>query len=41
VQGVIRVRPNAKNPRDLDIEIDYSFNGKHTQARRLQQFRLR
>ena len=40
VQGVIKCRPNARNKRDLDIEVSYAFEGKHP-ASRVQPYRLR
>jgi len=40
VQGVIKCRPNARNKRDLDIEVSYAFEGKHPAAR-VQPYRLR
>jgi protein arginine N-methyltransferase 1 len=40
--GVIRVRPNSKNHRDLDIEIAYKFAGsKGEPVERVQPYRLR
>ena len=39
--GTLRCRPNAKNRRDLDIEIEYDFAGRLSSAHRLQPFRLR
>ncbi len=41
VHGVLKCKPNAKNPRDLDIEIQYTFEGKHGQCNRTQQYRMR
>lgn len=29
LSGSISVAPNAKNPRDLDIVLDYKVNGSH------------
>jgi len=40
-QGELRCRPNPRNHRDLDIEIDYAFEGKVMSAHRTQPFRLR
>ena len=35
-------RPNAKNPRDLDIKVVYTFEGKHTTVTaHEQEFRMR
>ena len=39
--GVIQCIPNAKNPRDLDISLQYSFKGKHMACTTSQQFRMR
>lgn len=39
--GTMWVSPNAKNPRDIDIKLDYSFNGKRCRASRTQLFRMR
>jgi len=40
--GTISTRPNGKNPRDLDIEITYSFQGKHsTITEHRQSYRMR
>ena len=41
VQGVLRCRPNARNHRDLDIEISYSLKGKICDVSRTQPYRLR
>jgi len=41
LSGELRCRPNGRNRRDLDIEIDYAFNGRAMNARRTQSFRLR
>lgn len=29
IEGLISVRPNEKNPRDLDIAIEHSVKGAH------------
>ncbi len=34
-------RPNDRNPRDLDIEIDYKLDGKHCEVQRTQSYRMR
>ena len=40
--GFIECRPNAKNPRDLDIALEYSFEGKNGSAPpSTQQYRMR
>jgi type I protein arginine methyltransferase len=41
LSGELRCRPNARNRRDLDIELDYAFDGKIMQSRRTQSYRLR
>jgi protein arginine N-methyltransferase 1 len=41
VEGVLRCRPNAKNHRDLDIEVGYKFEGANARAEGLQAYRLR
>ncbi|EFJ20820.1 hypothetical protein SELMODRAFT_86090 [Selaginella moellendorffii] len=39
--GKMSVAPNARNPRDVDIVVEYTFNGKRSQASRRQHFRMR
>lgn len=39
--GTMSVSPNAKNPRDVDIKLSYSFNGKRCQAARTQLYKMR
>lgn len=39
--GTMSVTRNAKNARDIDIKLSYSFNGKRCQASRTQLFRMR
>eukprot|EP00850_Spirogloea_muscicola_P023753 SM000386S14570 [mRNA] locus=s386:19264:22400:+ [translate_table: standard] len=39
--GVLSVAPNAKNSRDLDIVVQYSFDGLRSQASRTQHYRMR
>ncbi|BGO96371.1 Protein arginine N-methyltransferase 1 [Rhodotorula toruloides] len=34
IEGVITVSPNARNPRDLDIVIDYKVDGQHPHQER-------
>ena len=41
IEGVLKCTPNKKNPRDLDLSITYSFQGKHMSANRTQQYRMR
>ncbi|XP_057823707.1 probable protein arginine N-methyltransferase 1 isoform X2 [Cryptomeria japonica] len=39
--GSMTVAPNAKNPRDVDIILNYSFSGKRCQAGRTQCYKMR
>lgn len=32
IEGVISCRPNEKNPRDLDIVLDFKVDGAHPMA---------
>ncbi|KAL0410531.1 UNVERIFIED_CONTAM: putative protein arginine N-methyltransferase 1 [Sesamum latifolium] len=41
VIGTLTVAPNKKNPRDVDITLKYSLNGRHCQASRTQYYRMR
>jgi len=41
ISGTLECKPNAKNPRDLDIVIHYSINGSRCQQSSSQQFFLR
>ena len=41
ISGVMRVKKNDKNPRDLDIEVDTQFIGKHDKCTSTKMFRLR
>ncbi|XP_073034128.1 protein arginine N-methyltransferase 1.1-like isoform X2 [Primulina eburnea] len=41
VTGILTVTPNKKNPRDVDITLKYSLNGRHCQASRTQYYRMR
>jgi protein arginine N-methyltransferase 1 len=41
IRGEFSCKPNAKNPRDLDIVIDYHFEGEHDKVSATQQFFLR
>lgn len=34
IEGKISVAPNGKNPRDLDIVLDYKVDGAHPAAER-------
>jgi protein arginine N-methyltransferase 1 len=41
ISGNVSCKPNAKNPRDLDIAITYTFDGRNCEAHRTQQYRMR
>ena len=41
LEGVLTCTPNSKNPRDLDISIDYKFEGKDSQCEFTQEYRMR
>lgn len=41
VVGTMTVAQNEKNPRDVDITLKYSLNGRHCQASRTQHYRMR
>jgi type I protein arginine methyltransferase len=41
ITGSMHVRPNAKNPRDMDIELKYDFTGKYGKIQAEQQYCLR
>lgn len=38
IEGTISVRPNEKNHRDLDIELNYSLNGESYQCKNTQSY---
>ncbi|CAA3028173.1 probable arginine N-methyltransferase [Olea europaea subsp. europaea] len=40
VIGTMTVAPNKKNPRDVDIMLKYSLNGRHCQVSRTQYYRM-
>ncbi|CAA0814282.1 Protein arginine N-methyltransferase 1.1 [Striga hermonthica] len=39
--GTMTVSPNKKNPRDVNITLKYSLNGRHCRASRTQHYRMR
>lgn len=39
--GQLVCAPNANNPRDLDIELQYSFQGQYMSCDRVQKYRMR
>ena len=41
LHALYRSSPNAKNPRDLDIRIEYDFKGKMGEYCRTQQYKMR
>lgn len=41
LRGMLAVRKNSCNPRDLDVKLSYEFIGKHTVPEKIQYFRVR
>ncbi|KAG6555892.1 hypothetical protein Mapa_002534 [Marchantia paleacea] len=41
ITGSLSVAPNANNPRDLDVTVQYAFNGKRCRCSRTQHYRMR
>jgi hypothetical protein len=41
ITGKLTCAPNANNPRDLDITLEYNFEGQHCEAHRTQHYRMR
>jgi len=41
ISGWISCTPNAKNPRDMDIQVYVDFDGKHNEVHKVQNFMLR
>lgn len=41
IEGILACRPNRKNPRDLDIAVEYKFGGKHARMSSVLRYRLR
>lgn len=41
LEGTLECIPNAKNKRDLDITLSYSFKGQHGSCQVSQQYRMR
>lgn len=41
IQGTLSCAPNPKNPRDLDIEVQYSMEGRKGAWEGTQQYKLR
>jgi len=40
IKGKLHCRPNASNPRDLDIQIEYEFDGALTKSRDVCQYKM-
>ena len=40
-RGKLKCTPNTLNPRDLDFELTYSFEGAHCKASTTMQYRMR
>lgn len=41
VTGSLTVAPNTKNPRDIDIVLKYSFNGRRCSISKTQHYKMR
>ena len=41
LEGVLTCVPNASNPRDLDISIEYNFDGENSHVHTTQEYRMR
>jgi len=41
ISGYLACKPNEKNPRDLDIEIKYEYEGKWAKVHKVQDYVLR
>lgn len=41
LNGCLKCQPNEKNPRDLDIAIEYSMDGKQGRWENAQEYRMR
>lgn len=39
--GSMTVAPNKKNPRDVDIKVKYSLNGRRCSVSRIQYYKMR
>ncbi|XP_010548677.1 PREDICTED: protein arginine N-methyltransferase 1.1-like [Tarenaya hassleriana] len=40
INGSMTVTPNKKNPRDVDIKLNYSLDGKHCKVSRTQHYKM-
>lgn len=41
ISGSLTVAPNKKNPRDVDIMLKYSLQGRHSAISRIQYYKMR
>lgn len=41
ITGSLNVAPNGKNPRDIDIVLKYSFNGRRCTISKTQYYKMR
>lgn len=41
IEGFLACKPNKKNPRDLDIAVEYRFSGQHSDMTNVLRYRLR
>ena len=41
IQGTLSCRPNARNPRDLDIDVKYTFHGAYQETSAEQKYYMR
>lgn len=41
IEGILACRPNGKNPRDLDIAVEYGFEGRLAKMNNILRYRLR
>lgn len=41
IEGILACKPNKKNPRDLDIAVEYRFSGQHASMSNVLRYRLR
>lgn len=39
--GKLTCTPNVLNPRDLDFQLEYTFEGKHSQSKASLNYRMR
>ena len=41
IEGTLKCVPNADNPRDLDIVIEYAIDGARSSVQRVQEYKMR